>query len=112
VTRPAYGRAGAWQVVAGRRSFFFVVQPLPGRQQLNFRAGGHQALALVKHLVGVSRGVRHHRYPDLGPPMQVKVTCLGDRDAGEPAAQLGDNRPDDGPLLLERADIAKQHVER
>ena len=44
--------------------------------------------------------------------MQVKVTCLGDRDTGVAAAQLGDERPDDGPLLLERADVAKQHVER
>jgi hypothetical protein len=44
--------------------------------------------------------------------MQVKVTRLGDRDTGVAAAQLGDERPDDGPLLLERADVAKQHVKR
>ena len=44
--------------------------------------------------------------------MQVKVTRLGDRDAGVAAAQLGDERPDDGPLLLERVNVAKQHVER
>ena len=44
--------------------------------------------------------------------MQVKVTCLGDRDAWVAATQLGDERPDDGPLLLERADVAKQHIKR
>ena len=42
--------------------------------------------------------------------MQVKVTCLGDRDPGVAAAQLGDERPDDGPLLFQGADVAKQHV--
>ena len=40
------------------------------------------------------------------------MTGLGDCDAGVPAAQFRDERPDDGPLLLQRADVAQQHVER
>jgi hypothetical protein len=33
--------------------------------------------------------------------MQVKVTSLGDRDAGVAAAQLCDERPDDASLLFQ-----------
>ncbi len=80
------------------------------RQQLDLRVTGHQALALVEQLAGVPGGSRHHRYPDFGTSMQVKVTRLGDRDPKVAAAQLGDERPDDGPLLFQGADVAKQHV--
>ena len=76
-----------------------------------FPGARHQALAVVEYLGGVSRGVGHYRYPDLGPSMQVKMARLGDRDTRVATAQLGDERPDDGPLLLERADVAEQHVE-
>jgi hypothetical protein len=69
-------------------------------------------LALVKQLGGVPCGGGHYGYPDFGTAMQVKVTRLGDRDTGIAAAQLGDQRPHDAPLLLEGVDIAKQHVER
>jgi hypothetical protein len=88
------------------------VEPLPCRQQLDLWMGRHQALALVEHLAGVPCAAGHHRYPDLRSPMQVKMTGLGDRDPGVPAAQLGHERPDDGPLLFQRADVAQQHVQR
>jgi len=71
------------------------------RQQLNLRVTRHQPLALVEQLAGVPGGGRHRRYPDFGTPMQVKVTRLGDRDPRVAAAQLGDERPDDGPLLFQ-----------
>jgi hypothetical protein len=48
----------------------------------------------------------HDRHPDLGPPVQVKVTRLGDRDAGETAAQFSDERPDDAPLFFQRVHVA------
>jgi hypothetical protein len=79
-------------------------------QQLNLRVPRHQPLALVEQLAGVPGSGRHHRYPDFGSPVQVKVTRFGDRDPRVAAAQLGDERPDDGPLLFQRADVAKQHV--
>jgi len=44
--------------------------------------------------------------------MQVKMTCLGDCDPRAATAQLGDERPHNAPLLLERVNVAKQHVER
>src|ERR1700722_3215239 len=44
--------------------------------------------------------------------MQVKVTSFGDRDAGVAAAPPRGERPDDAPLLFQRADVAKQHVKR
>jgi hypothetical protein len=80
------------------------------RQQLNLRVAGHQPLALLEQLAGVPGGGRHRRYPDFGSPVQVKVTRFGDRDPRVAAAQLGDQRLDDGPLLFQRADVAKQHV--
>jgi hypothetical protein len=40
------------------------------------------------------------------------VAGLGPRDNRELVAQRRDERPDDGPLLFERADVAQQHVER
>ena len=79
-------------------------------QQLNLRVAGHQPLALLEQLAGVPGSGRHRRYPDFGSPVQVKVTRFGDRDPGVAAAQLRDERPDDGPLVFQRADIAKQHV--
>jgi len=44
--------------------------------------------------------------------MQVKVTCLGDRDPRVATAQLSDERPHNAPLLLKRVNVTKQHVER
>jgi len=38
------------------------------------------------------------------------MTRFGNCDAGIPAPQFRDKRPDDGPLLFQRADVAKQHV--
>jgi hypothetical protein len=72
----------------------------------------HHALAFVEHLARVRGGGGDHRYPDLGTPMQVKMTRLGHRYARVVATEFGDERPDDGPLLFERADVAQQHVER
>ena len=69
-----------------------------------------QALAVGEHRGGVGRGGGHDSYPDFGTPVQVKMTCFGYRDAGMPAPQLRDERPDDGPLLFQRADVAQQHV--
>ena len=40
------------------------------------------------------------------------MTGLGDGDTGETAPQFRDERPDDGPLLFQRADVAQQHVHR
>ena len=40
------------------------------------------------------------------------MTGLGDRDARVAAPQFRDERPDDGPLLFQRADVAQQHVHR
>src|SRR5262249_33803928 len=59
---------------------------------------------------GVGRGGGNDRHSDLGTPVQVKMTGLGDGDAGETAPQFGDERPDDGPLGFQRADVAQQHV--
>ncbi len=36
---------------------------------------------------------------------------LGYRHAGMPSAQFGDERPDDGALLFQRAYVAQQHVQ-
>jgi hypothetical protein len=94
------------------RSFPFVVKALSGGQQLYLRAARHEALAFLEHLRGVPCGIGHHRYPDLDAPIQVKVTRLGDRDTREAATELRDERPDDAPLLFQRVDIAKQHIER
>ena len=52
---------------------------------------------------------RDHRDADLGPAVQVLVPGLGRADR-ERAPQLGDDRPDHGALLLQRADVAEQEV--
>ena len=50
-------------------------------------------------------------HPDLGTPVQVKMTGFGNRDAGEPAPEFRDERPDDASLSFQRVDVAQQHVE-
>ena len=46
---------------------------------------------------------------DLGPPVQVLIAGLGRGDR-EPPAQLGHDRPDHRPLLLQRMHVAEQQV--
>src|SRR5579864_2287241 len=87
-------------LAASMLSVLLVEQPLPSRQQLDLRVPGHQALALGEHAHRVRGRRGHHGYADLGPPVQVEVAGLGDRDTRIAPAQLGDERPDDGSLAL------------
>jgi hypothetical protein len=70
------------------------------------------AFKVVQKLSRVACGIRHHRYPDFRAAVQVQVTCFRYGDAGIAPTQLGDERPYDASLLLERVHVAQQHVER
>src|SRR5688572_26722329 len=43
--------------------------------------------------------------------MQVEMAGLGHGDAGKAPVQLGDQRPHDGALLLQRVNVAEQDVQ-
>ena len=77
------------------------------RQQLNLRAERDQALDRVKHLdqMGTVRADRSYSNP--GPPVQLQVINFGDAEIESPP-YVGDERPYQGTLLLERMNIAEQ----
>jgi len=81
------------------------------RQQLDLAPPGDEALAVLEHLDDVAMCRRHRGHSYLGAPVQVRVTGLRRRHF-EAAAQLGDDRPHDRPLLFQRMDVAQQQVKR
>jgi len=94
----------------GRASVVAGLKSATGAEQIGLRSLRHQALGGVQHLdhvltVGGDQGDTHRR-----ATVQVLVADLGCRDR-EPTLQLGDDRPDDGPLLLEGVDVAEEQVQ-
>jgi hypothetical protein len=53
---------------------------------------------------------RYGRHSDQGTAVQVQVARLGDGHL-ELAPQLGHDGPHHGPFLLQRVDVAEQHVQ-
>jgi hypothetical protein len=104
----------AWSATAppqlGKRSIICSEQPAVRRQNLHLGASGDQPFALVEHVTAV-RGIRgHDGDPDESPPMQVEMTGLGRGHVVAPP-ELRHDRPDDGPLLLQRPAVTEQEVE-
>lgn len=83
---------------------------MAGGQQFQLRVTGDQSLAGVQYLGDVRRGTRDGRDPDQGTAMQVLMSGLADRDV-ESTSQFGDDRPDGGPLLLQRMNVAEQDIQ-
>src|SRR5829696_1404175 len=112
--RTASRRARAWSATGTPRPFVRVSGPgtlrrlvgvpeqlPPNGQQLHLGVFRNQPLASVEQLAHV-RGVGGDGGDaDLRPAMQVGVAHFG-RGHRVPPAQLGHDRPYDGPLLLQR----------
>ena len=80
------------------------------RQQLNFGAEGDQALDRIKHIHQMGTVGADRCYSNPSPPVQLQVINFGDAEI-ESSPHVGDERPYQGTLLLERMNIAKQQVE-
>src|SRR3954447_19364573 len=87
-----------------------VPDPLPGRQEVDLGAAGDQLFAGVEHLTTVPGVGGDYTHADLGAAVQVEVAGLGGAHGVRPA-ELGDDRPDDGALLLEGVHVAQQQVQ-
>src|SRR5699024_1397371 len=95
----------------GTSLLVFRPQPsTPGGQQFRLRSARHESFTAVQH-TGDTIDIRSdHRYRDHRASMQLLVSRLRDRDL-EPFAQLGDQRPHNRPLLLQRTHVTKQQIE-
>jgi hypothetical protein len=77
-----------------------VEHAMSSRQQLDLGPPGNESFTLLEHLDGMPMRRTHHRHANLGPPMKVAITGLGDSHLEAPP-QFGNDRPNDGPLLLQ-----------
>src|SRR6476660_2264208 len=100
--------SGSWP----KRSLEIVVVEHPATRDEHFdvRPSGDETFTPLEHLDHVLVGRRDGRDADLGPAVQVGMPGFRGRDREAPS-QVGDNRPDDGALLLQRAHVAEPQID-
>jgi hypothetical protein len=75
-------------------------------EQLHLGPGGNKPLCAVEDLNDMGPIRCDQGYTDAGPAMPVKVVDLG-RAELELSSQLGDQRPDQRALFLQRVHVAE-----
>jgi hypothetical protein len=78
----------------------------PRGEQLHLGPGGNKPLCAVEDLNDMAPIRCDQGYTDAGPAMPVKVVDLG-RAELELSSQLGDQRPDQRALFLQRVHVAE-----
>jgi hypothetical protein len=79
-------------------------------KQLDLRPCSHQPLGSVKDFPAMPHVRGDHSNSYLGPAVEILAADLGGRYR-EAALELGHDRPNDRPLLFQRAEVAQQQVQ-
>src|SRR6478609_10447123 len=110
--RPARRRARPASTIAislELAEVLVIEDPGAGGQQFDLRTSGDEPFAVDEYLAHLRMIPAHHSDRHFGPPMQLLVARLRDAHV-EATPQVGHHRPHDRPLLLQRVDVAEQHV--
>jgi hypothetical protein len=86
-----------------------VKNPDPYRQQLDLGPSRNQPLTRFQHLRRMLVFGCHNGNRQLGSPMQLLIARLGSRNL-ESSTQLGQDRPNNPPLLFQRVHVAQQEI--
>jgi len=81
------------------------------RQHVDLRAVDDASFHGIENLVTMPSICRDDGHPDLSTSVQIEVADLGDGDL-KPASHIADDRPNRRPLLLQRAHVSEEDVDR